>query len=63
MARIAAASRLPASLAHDRGQPGKKRVSNRLSSDLSGDDTHFFTAPTLDGAIRANGGRHQAYQT
>ncbi|GAU01426.1 hypothetical protein BSLA_01r2857 [Burkholderia stabilis] len=53
----------PALALHDaqffaRSHARKKRVSNRLSPDLSGDDTHFFTASALDGAIRANGGRH-----
>ncbi|HDR9490625.1 hypothetical protein [Burkholderia stabilis] len=57
------ASGLSASLARGRGHPGKKRVSNRLSSDLSGIDTPVFTASAADGAIRANGGRQQAYQT
>ncbi|MCA8320410.1 hypothetical protein [Burkholderia cepacia] len=44
-------------------QRGKKRVSNRLSPGLSGDDTRIFTVSLTDGAIRASGGNRQAYQT
>jgi len=40
-----------------------KRVSNRLSPGLSGDDTRIFTVSLTDGAIRASGGNRQAYQT